>query len=171
MLRPSRILLLALTMGIVLGPAWANAQDCYAFIVGNGGDPISALSGTTVSGHANDTKIIAFGFNAFRPVDGSLNPGALEAQPLRIAKFFDGSSPRLLDAFGGAEVLDSMVVSCEQGGGSPTEFSRITLTGATVVGISSAADTGQPASEIVTFSYTQFDWLDPVGGGAGKFNP
>jgi type VI secretion system Hcp family effector len=149
----------------------AQAQNCYALIEGAGGAPISALSGTVASGHATETEVSSYGFNAYRPVDGSLNPGVVEAQPLRISKFFDGSSPRLLDAFAGGEVLDTFELSCESPGGSPVEITRITLTGATVVGIASGGLAGSFPSETVSFSYVTLNWIDVPSGLSGKVTP
>jgi type VI secretion system Hcp family effector len=173
--RPPSILLTLVFSALLLAASNARAENCYVLIEGAGGDPISALSGTTATGHANETRVGSFGWNAYRAIDGSLIPGSKQLQPVRITKAFDGSSPRLLDAFNSGEVLDTWVLSCDSQAPSPVETLRVTLTGARVVGIASGGTSGgtsgNPADEIVTFSFTQLTWLDPTSGQSGKLNP
>ena len=164
-------ILVLLLSSLLLQSATAQAQGCFVLIEGASSAPISALSGTTAAGHSTETEVLSHGFNAFRPVDGSLVPGPVEAQPLRLTKIFDGSSPRLIDAFAVGEVLKTFELTCETPGNNPIEIMRITLLEAVVVGISSGGLPTDPAMETITFGYKTLTWIDPVSGRTGKVTP
>ena len=127
---------LAVTAGwiLVAGAAQAQSTEWYLLLEGQTGS-ISSHSGTPQSGLTNQTKVLSYGQNLFRPLDGSGSPGALQFRPLRVLKLVDGSSPRIAEAIATSEAITNCVLTLYQlGAGAPTALYEMVLTDAQVIG-------------------------------------
>lgn len=160
--------ILVLTLGVVLLASTAQAQsrDWYLLLVGQAG-PISANSGTVVTGVTDQTKILSYGQNFFRPLGSTGIPGALEFRPLRMLKEVDGSSPRIAQALANGEAITSCVLTLYEFPG-PTPIYEILLGTPQIIGVSGGGDAMSAATskgtEIVSILFQTLKLTDVTSG-------
>ena len=161
-----------LTAAVLLLASAAEAQtrDWYLLLVGQAG-PISANSGTIVTGVTDQTIVLSYGQNFFLPLDSMGTPGPLEFRPLRVLKEVDGSSPRIAQALANGEQITSCVLTLYEwpgGGGSPSPVYEILLGTPKIIGVSGGGDSmttpGGTGSEVVSILFQSLKLTDAASG-------
>ena len=152
-----------LALALVLSAGVAGADDWYLLLDGQSG-PISAHSGTVVSGLTDQTEILSYGQNFFLPLDSMGTPGPLQFRPLRVVKAVDGSSPRIAEALANGETITCVLTLYQLNPTTPVyEYQLITPR---IIGVSGggATPSADPGAETVSILFQSIKITDLVGG-------
>jgi type VI secretion system secreted protein Hcp len=130
---------------------FASAQSVIAYMTINGVKTGQFKGGALTKGNENKIECIGFSYSVSSPHDAASGrvTGKRVEQPVRIIKSFDSSTPQLLQALYTNEVLKTVTIEFykRSAAGLETPFYTITLTNATVSGIT---QNGGTASEKTT---------------------
>lgn len=163
-LRPDTLLAALILFVAMTASSSAQAQSRWMLLLEGQAGPISAHSGTVLSGLTTQTEIFSYGQNFFRPLDPQGVPGQLSFRPLRMLKDVDGSSPRLAEALANDEEITTCILTHYQLGGTPTALYTITLTAPKIVGVAGGGDAMSVGTETVSITFTSVKLTDEVSG-------